>query len=413
MKHLDRTVLFLLLSTSLAVSCKKVTVGSGGGKSGSSANAAAGEPSADDAVAMLTEAAEEVDAESTGEEGEEGTGEEAEAPTSEERFNLTKFIKKKPSLESIAKYTDEAGTMFQMGDQKFFRIESNGTFGLSPDFAKAPAERKMIGAFWMKAYAADRLLTNAANETGLFVDMGAEATLDKINIDMHFRYVGVDIASRSILAGFDQSFMRDFELDANFVPVVKASAKLGGEVGMKGEFGIRRDNVLNLMYTPRANILGGIQVGVDIVVAGVFLVGEIKLMDVIMRGAANIGIVKESGLLYADVGLDEGDMKLVSGKLDIVTNLFKHEVRRDKVWHPDPIATVKLPTYGSTIVKFYKKPAAGACKAATDRAAITLALNLKKMKEYEEVAADEEKGVVKGEIKRLATIYQKTLDACK
>jgi hypothetical protein len=406
MKHLDRTVLFLLLSTGLALSCKKVTVGAGGG-GGSSANAAAGEPSPNDAIAMLGEASEEASAENPEEELGEG-----EAPASGERFNLTKFIKKRSSLEPIAKYTDEAGTMFQMGDQKFFRIESNGTFGMSPDFNSSPEERKVMGAFWMKAYAADRLLTNAANESGLFVDMGAEATLDKLNIDMHFRYVGVDIATRSVLAGFDQSFMRDFELDANFVPVVKASAKVGGEVGMKGEFGIRRDNVVNLMYTPRANMLGGIQVGVDIIVAGVFLVGEIKLMDLVMKGAANVGLVKETGLLYSDIGLDKNELKLVSGKLDIVTNLFKHEVRRDKVWHPDPIATITLPTFGSTYVKFLKKPVEG-CKTATDRTAVTLALNLKKMKEYEAVAPEEDKGVVQGEIKRLATIYQKALTACK
>lgn len=407
MKRLNYTLLTILLAGNfLASACKKVIVGKskGGGSTGAAA-AIPGEESPDASAASLTEAADS----DLGEVGEETAAE----PTNEERFNMVKYIRSKPKLEAYHKYTDEAGTQFSMGDQKFFKIECNGTFGLSPDFAKAEAERKIMGAFWMKAYAANKLLTNAANTTGLFIDMGAEATLDKINIEMHFRYVGVDIASKSILAGFDQSFMRDFEIDANFVPVVKASAKLGGEIGMKGEFGIRRDNVLNLLYTPRANVLGGIQVGVDIVVAGVYLVGETKLINLAMKGTGNIGIVKDSGLLYADIGLDQNDLKLVEGKIDIVTNLFKHEVRRDKVWHPDPLAVMKLPTFASTIVKFFKKPAnAGACKVAVSGAAVKLAGNLKKMEEYLAAAAEEDKFLVKSEIKRMGLIYKQTQAQC-
>lgn len=426
MLKIDRILIASLVATISLNACKKVTVGQYKGEgAGAGAEAAAGANSpgamkGGESLALLAESESAADEQTAAEDEAGGAAtEEGEVPEGEqglsERFNMVKWIKTRPKMEPFYKYIDQGNTMFWMGDQSKFRIETNGTLGVSPDFEKGTEERKLGGKYWLKAYAFNQHLKPKDDELGLFVDIGVNATLDKLSMEMWFRITGQDIAARSILAGFDQTVMREKGVSVSAIPGVSGDVAMGGEIGLRTEFGVRRDNVLNLIYRPKASIHAAASLDVGLKgIATTGIQGSLRVADILMKGSANLGYNEPSKLLYFDFGLDPGEFKLLEGRIFFVpVKVFGIGLGDIDIWKPDPVGILKTPGYSTAFIKFLDEPKdSAACKSAVGSAGTMLAGSIKEIKAYITEAPEEDKAMMKNAMARSGMVYRKVQKFC-
>lgn len=411
-----KQLLLLTLITGLilgATGCKKPPKGTSYGSGSGSANS---DPSGADASALLEEAAQAAKEEVAMQNDYGGAAIEEPVPEGEqsliEKFVLTKWMKTRPKMQGLVKYIEEGGGFFFMGDKDKFRIETNGTFGVSPDFELGPEELRLFGNYWLKAYALGQHLKPEDDDLGLFLDTGVDATLGDLSMDMWFRVVGEDIAARSIMAGFDQIITREKSFSPAAIPGVVGELALGGEMGFRAEFGVRRDNVLNLIYTPRANIAVKASAGVgakDIATTGIK--GTVRIADILLPSSANIGFHQATNLMYFDFGLDAGEIKLIDGNIYYVpAEVLGKELGKISIWNPEPVETMPTPSYTSALVKFLEPPAN--CQAAKDSAGNMLAGSIVKLKQYLEQAPQEDYNKTLSSIARAGLVFEKVKSAC-
>lgn len=393
----------------LTFACKKtVKVGSGGSSGGAESVAA---PVAEDPAAG---------GEDVGAGGEEGPVEPSKA---EESFSLVTFLKSRtePELEEIKKKINPEVTKLVVGEQEKFSLETNMTMRVAPATDEtAPDERKIEAKFWVDAYMFKKKIKNIGVDAqgDNFMDASGTAVLDKLNIDAYYRYLGVDVATKTITAGWEPRYTRDNEVKfgANIVIVgAEVSLRIGGEVAVKFEFGVRRDNVLNIIFTPQAHITAGVSGQVKILggLGSAGPVGVTKMMDYTGRGNANLGIINSSKLLYADIGVDPGAMTFTDGKVDIVASSLGRTLWTKNVFDPKPLLVKKIPQYGTTVVKFIKMPAtAELCAQATAEAEKILTANQEKLTKYREAVAEEDKPVITSSLSRMDELKAKAGKAC-
>lgn len=395
----------------LTFACKKtVKVGSGGG-SGSS-NVIAPTPAGDEPAPK-------------GGEGDIPDAEEGaiEPSKAEETFSLVTFLKglPEPELDGIKTKINPEVTKLVVGDQSKFSLETNTTMRVSPATDEtAPGERKIESKFWVDTYMFGKKVKNIGVDAkgDSFMDASGTAVLDKLSMDAYYRYLGVDVSTKTITAGWEPRYTRDNEVKfgANVVVVgAEVSLRMGGEILVKFEFGVRRDNVLNLIFTPQAHITAGVSGQVKVLggLGSAGPEGVTKMMDYIGRGNANLGIINSSKLLYADIGVDPGSMTFTDGKVDIVASSLGRTLWRKNVFDPKPLLIKKIPQYGATVVKFIKMPAtAELCAEATAQAEKILNANKAKMSKYSEAVAPEDKPVIIASLSRMDELKIKIGKAC-
>ncbi|RYZ60226.1 MAG: hypothetical protein EOP07_01505 [Proteobacteria bacterium] len=237
------SILALALLT-LTFACKKTVKVGNGGSTGSGT-------AASEDVSVEEETVAEEDSGDV-ESGEEGPIEPSKA---EETFSLVSFIKSRPEpeLDELKKKINPEVTKIVVGDQAKFSLETNMSMQVSPSTDEtAPGERKIVGKFWVDAYMFKKKVKNIGEgaQGDQFMEAAGTAILDKLNMEAYYRYLGVDVSTKTITAGWEPRYTRDNEVKfgANAVIVgAEVSLRMGGEVAIKFEFGVRRDDVLNLV----------------------------------------------------------------------------------------------------------------------------------------------------------------------
>ncbi len=411
---------FAFLSLTLANACKKnVTVGHGGGGEAGQAEGKVDE--GDGAAAADGKEGEEVVDEGGGDE--EAGGEETVESSSEEKFSLVKFLKSRtePDLEEIKMKVNPETTLLIVGERNRFSLETNTTMGVAPSTDEsAPDERKIESKFWVDAYMFDKKVKNigASAINDKFMEASSTAILDHFNFEAVYRYLGVDVSTKTITAGWEPRYTRDNEVKfgANVVVVgAEVSLRMGGEVAVKFEFGVRRDDVLNIVFQPQAHITAGVSGQIKLLggLGSAGPKGVTKMMEYMGRGNANLGLIPSSKLLYADIGIDPGAMIFTDGKVDIVASSLGRDLWTKNVYDPKPLIVKKIPQFGASIVRFIKKPeSAEACKAATDEAEKILTANKAVMVKYKAAVAEEDQPVITASLARMDEILGKVPKAC-
>ncbi|MES2743991.1 MAG: hypothetical protein V4655_01130 [Bdellovibrionota bacterium] len=397
----------ILLIIALSFSCKKVVVGKGAaGEGAASGVSEAGK--AEDAAGEEGESAEteEVSEEELGADGE--ISPDVEPSVAEESFNLVKFIstRKEPELTEIKTKIDPEFTKLAVGDRSKFGLETNTSMKIDPAASAPAGERKLEARFWVDAYMFDQKVKNigAGSQSDFFMEAQATATLDKLGMEAFYRYLGVDVSTKTITAGWEPRYTRDNEIKmgANVVIVgAEAKVRMGGEVAVKFEFGVRRDGVLNMIFTPQANITSSISLDAKVLLglAEAGPEGIIQMMKYVGRGNGNIGFIKKTKMIYADIGMDPGAMTFTDGKIDLVGRSLGREVARKNVYDPVPLKVQKIPQFGTTITKYVAVPTD--CEGALAEAEKVLNVAIVKMKAYREAVADEDKPVITTGLNRM------------
>lgn len=396
-------VSLLLFGVLMASSCKKVTVG---GSKGS------GSATEDEFSGDLSEEEEVLDEEALGDDG--TIDESVEPSVAEETFSLTKFLnsRKEPGLEGIKKKLDPELTKIVVGDPEKFSLETNTSVKIDPAEDSPEGERKLEARFWVDAYMFKKKIKNIGTDSQSenFMEAQGTATLDQLGMEAFYRYLGVDVATRTITAGWEPRYTRDNDIKfgANAVVVgAEVNLRMGGEVAVKFEFGVRRDGVLNLIFTPQADITAGVSGEVK-VLAGVGSAGPkgvTSMMKYIGRGNANIGFIKQTNMIYADIGMDPGSMTFTDGKVDIVASSLGRTLWTKNVYDPQPLLVKKIPQYGSAFTKYVSAP--DDCAYAASEAERILNIGIVKMKAYREAVAEEDKAVITTGINRMNELKQK------
>lgn len=390
-------LLFGILSST---ACKKVVIGSGGGSGGKEKpgdSVEGGSSSADEEVASEEE---------LGEDDE--ISPDIEASVAEESFNLAKFIasRKEPELDEIKKKLDPELSKIAVGDRNKFGLESNATVLIDTADGAPEGERKLQSRFWIDTYLFSQKVKNIGENSASdnFIEAQGTATLDKLSMEAFYRYLGVDVATKTITAGWEPRYTRDSEMKfgANAIIVgAELSLRMGGEVAVKFEFGVRRDGVLNLIFTPSANITAGV-VGAIKVLLGIGSAGPkgiTQMMKFTGRGNGNIGYIPKTKMIYADFGMDPGDLVFTDGKVDIVAESIGRTLWTKNVYDPAPLVVKKVPQYGTTIIRYIEKPED--CDAAGAQAKRVLNIGIVKMKKYRDAVAEEDKSVITTSINRM------------
>jgi hypothetical protein len=405
-----RVTLLTLLLLSLTAACKKTVKVGGGGTTG--ARSAASEEVVVEEESVTEEDTSEVES------GEDGPIEPSKA---EETFSLVAFIKSRPEpeLDEIKKKINPEVTKIVVGDQDKFSLESNMSMQVSPSTDEtAPGERKIVGKFWVDAYMFNKKVKNIGEgaQGDQFMEAAGTAVLDKLNMEAYYRYLGVDVSTKTVTAGWEPRYTRDNEVKfgANAVIVgAEVSLRMGGEVAIKFEFGVRRDDVLNLVFTPQAHITAGIGGAIKILggVGSAGPRGVTKMMDYIGRGNANLGYIKSTKMIYADIGVDPGSITFTDGKVDLVASSLGRTLWTKNVYDPKPLVVKKVPQYGTTVVKYTSAP--DDCAAATAEAEKVLNAGKVKLTAYMEAVDELDKPVILSSLNRMDELKTKAKVACK
>lgn len=302
-------------------------------------------------------------------------------------FNFAKFAKENGSLKgNLGKYSESGNTYLGFGEKKKFRAEMNMTVQTFGDKSDATKERRIAAGYWLDTFVFDKKI-GGTNNRGMTLDLGALAHMDTLKADVVVRFVGKDLyKGETKEAAYENNFVRDFNYETVIYPVpmigIRVGGKVGGELGMRVQAGVRRDNAIGLSFVPRAGVNGGISGGVVLLsFASAEAIGTAKLASVRVGSSANLGLIPSGHLAYGNIGIDGGEFKALEGKVELLAkaglgNVLPSGVGK-KIWNwvlgavgipkdyewrhtiyesKNPLFVKKIPRLGTQFAAFYSKP---------------------------------------------------------
>ncbi len=302
-------------------------------------------------------------------------------------FNLAKFSKENGSLKgSLGKYSESGNMDLGFGDKKSFKAEMNLTVQSFGDNSAAAGDRQIAAGYWLDTYAFNQKIAGS-KDRGMTFDVGALGHLDNAKIDVAVRFAGHDIYRNAVFNGaaYDNSFTRDFNYSAVYYPVpllgLKVDGKVGGELGIHVQGGVRRDNALDVNFVPRIAANGALNTGITLLnFASAEVQGIAKLAEAQFSSSANIGLMPSANMGYGSIGIDGGKFTALDGKIDIVAKaglgsvlpkgvskalwsfVFGNSGSGDWEWRhtvyqpKKPLYVADIPRLGADFISFYKKP---------------------------------------------------------
>ena len=310
-------------------------------------------------------------------------------------FNFAKFATENPSIKDTLGQLSQAGNSYLgFGERDKFRAEMNLTVQTFGDRSDATSRRKIAAGYWLDTFVFNERI-GGGNNRGMTLDLGTLAHMDTLKADVVVRFVGNDLyKGETGEAAYENSFMRDFNYEKVFYPVpmmgVKVAGVVGGELGMRVQAGVRRDNALGLSFVPRATVNAGLTGGMVLSnFASAEAVGTSKLADLKLGTSAHLGLIPSGQLAYGSIGVDGGEFRALDGKIELFAKaglgnvlpagvgrniwqwvLGKLDIKENWEWRhtvfdPKLIYVAKIPRYGNQFAAFYAKPKdLGACQLA-------------------------------------------------
>jgi hypothetical protein len=163
---------------------------------------------------------------------------------------------------------------------------------------------------------------------------------------------------------------------------VRVGGNIGGELGLRTELGVKTDNSIRLLFKPKAKVNAGLSSSIQVLnFASAKVEGIVSIMAFNIAASADLGYIKAADYSYAHSGIDGAELVALDGKVDISAKaevagilpagidpslwtliLNSTGINQSKlewkhtIWDPKPIKISDMPAYGSSFMKFFKKP---------------------------------------------------------
>jgi len=356
--------------------------------------------------------------------------------SSHQLFNLAQSIKENVKLEKLHQYVAAGNAYMFFGDKKTLRAESNLTIDSNAD--AEDGGKTIDAAYFLDGYALGK---NLGEDKGHILDFGATATVaSPSKMEAHIRVLGDDKYKGDATGLVEHTFMRDFPFEVPYYPIpavtLVVSGKVGGEMGLRAELGVRQDNAMQLMFLPRVSLNAGVTGEIKLIeILKAQAEGLMKLVEMNLRSSASLGLIAASNYLYGNIGIDSGSITALDGAVKLKASAGLAGLDRlgfgkliaklgfgdstDLDWSytlfdPKGLIVKDIPVYSKAFMKFYKKPANRAeCVSKTKDVSAQLAKHIASLKLFASTQSEADRKITDSALGSLGEIETRVGDYCK
>jgi len=294
-------------------------------------------------------------------------------------FNLAAYSRQRPELAALAALAAPGDAFLSLGDKRTFYVQANATTdGESPN-GMPP---KLKASAWVNGSVFGKSLSS----TDKLVEIACETAVKPAAIRGIVRYQGQEKLNTPLTKVWNQTFARSLAVDAVFpTPIpglgVTFGANIGGEFGGTMQPNLVGENTVSMAFIPKISLSAGISGSLkSALFASVDAIGAVTIIDTNLTHFAALTYHEGIGIAAGSIGIDDGFMKWLSGRVSLRARVGKEAVGGlpagvDKalwaaataagvqegtwehtLWAPDAVNIYALPQFSDFMERYINSP---------------------------------------------------------